>query len=481
MTEFTAENIERLFGAEDAENETEDRFKEYFFYSGAYNNITSTVPIRILVGHKGVGKSALLKRAYLADIDKNSVALWLRPGDFTNFSSPESTSDFNQHIERVKNDILSLITRKLLGSIGDNISDSELSYKKTSVKLVDAIVTKLQQSSSRFGIVLDEVLANIFLKSKTVHVYIDDIDRGWSASVADIRNISALLNAIRDISGSDHRIRFRIGLRSDVYFLVRTSDESTDKLERHLVWLEWSLHDILCIIAKRIETFFSGGRDQQEILQLSQEEISIDILSKVIDPVFIGRGHWASRPIHNVLLSLTRKRPRDLVKLMQSAAKRAYKEKHERISSRDLEAAFQSYSNERLQDIINEFKSELPLIEQLLLNMKPTKKERKASMSYLFTSDELSRKISNVLRSVPVRFTNNRPVNGRSVIQFLYKIDFITARKDHEGAIERTYFDNARFLANEFTDFGYDWEIHPAYRWALQPQDLQDVFDSIGR
>ena len=58
-------------------------------------------------------------------------------------------------------------------------------------------------------------------------------------------------------------------------------------------------------------------------------------------------------------------------------------------------------------------------------------------------------------------------------------MDFITARRVIDGIIERKYFDQARFLANEFVDFGYDWEIHPAYRWALQPQNVSDVLDSI--
>jgi hypothetical protein len=50
-----------------------------------------------------------------------------------------------------------------------------------------------------------------------------------------------------------------------------------------------------------------------------------------------------------------------------------------------------------------------------------------------------------------------------------------------DGTIERKYFDRSRFLASDFADFGFDWEIHPAYRWALQPQSIQDVIDSLGR
>ena len=67
---FDDETIEKIFGAEDAENEIPERFKEYFYYSKTYENITNSLPIRILVGHKGVGKSALLRRAHIDDIEK---------------------------------------------------------------------------------------------------------------------------------------------------------------------------------------------------------------------------------------------------------------------------------------------------------------------------------------------------------------------------------------------------------------------------
>lgn len=64
-------------------------------------------------------------------------------------------------------------------------------------------------------------------------------------------------------------------------------------------------------------------------------------------------------------------------------------------------------------------------------------------------------------------------------MQFLYKIEFITARKDAPEGIERKHFDQNRFLADEISEFGYDWEIHPAYRWALQPYDTNKILDNI--
>lgn len=284
---------------------------------------------------------------------------------------------------------------------------------------------------------------------------------------------------MRDLSGADDRLRFRIGLRSDVYYLVRTSDESTDKIERHVIWLTWSNHEILTVIAKRIETFFGSQRSQEEISDMSQADISKNILSKIMIPTFEGQGHWSKRPIHNVLLSLTRKRPRDLVKLMHGAARNAFLQNRDLIETTHMERTFEPYSTERLQDIINEFSSELPEIEKLLLGMRPTKKQRRASENYLYATDSLVTRVKNIIDQNSFYFANKKAVTPKSLIQFMYKIDFITARMDTGSGIDRKYFDQSRFLANEFVDFGYDWEVHPAYRWALQPQDVQQILNSI--
>ena len=62
----------------------------------------------------------------------------------------------------------------------------------------------------------------------------------------------------------------------------------------------------------------------------------------------------------------------------------------------------------------------------------------------------------------------------------MYKINFITARKElSNGQIDRKYFEENRYLSNQFIDFGYDWEIHPAYRWALQPESVADIFERV--
>lgn len=481
MPIFDDVTIEQIFGAEDAENEDDERFKQYFFYNRAYDSLNAELPIRILVGHKGIGKSALLRRSYLTNLEECQLAVWIRPNDLISNTTIDNNSEFNQLIEAWKTGLLSTVAMKSIENFLGDKNDNKIKNLVVSgtQSIINFLKQYLEQNSSQYISNTSSAIVDNFRKDEKIYIYIDDIDRGWSASRDDINNISALLNAIRDICGSDKRIRVKIGLRSDVYYLVRTSDESTDKIERNVIWLRWTNHEILSVIAKRIETFFESKTTQEQILNFEQSYISRHILSKVIVHQFEGRGRWKNRPIHNVLLSMTRKRPRDLVKIMQGSAKNAYASGNLIIQSSDLQRTFEPYSEERLRDIINEFRSEVPQIEALLLNMRPTKKEIRTSDSFLFTTGGLIKKLKQVIGHTNLTFRNGANLTEKSLIQFLYKIDFITARKLVEDRIDRKYFDQSRFLANEFVDFGYDWEVHPAYRWALQPQDISNVLDSI--
>ena len=63
-------------------------------------------------------------------------------------------------------------------------------------------------------------LAARFFRERQLRIYLDDLDRGWEGQLRDIRGISALLNALRDLTNDNPGLQFRLGLRSDVYFLV---------------------------------------------------------------------------------------------------------------------------------------------------------------------------------------------------------------------------------------------------------------------
>jgi hypothetical protein len=371
MPRFDDLTIANIFGVEDAENESRERLLQYFYRNKAYDALRQPLPIRLLVGHKGSGKSAVLKFSSLQDEEEKVLSVWIKPNDLVKYMSHEEP-DLNRMIEVWKRAITDIVFEKTIEKLGLTLDEQQNAIIFHSIKgMISAARALLVE---KLGTIADEAakaMAATFLKDETVRVYIDDLDRGWKARQHDINTISALLNAIRDLCGSDKRLQVRMALRTDVYFLVRTSDESTDKIERNIIHLVWSNHEILALMSKRIASYFGEQISEAELLSTSQKDLSQKYLSHVVEQKFAGLGKWENVPIHRVLSSLTRRRPRDMIKLFYGGAREAYRNDHTKISTADLRATFEAYSNERLQDIINEFRTELPMIQALVESMNP--------------------------------------------------------------------------------------------------------------
>ena len=81
--EFDDETILKMFGAHAAEDETFEKLKGYFVRNKAYDRLRANIKLRLLVGHKGIGKSALLKMAHNEEISADVLSIWLQPNDIS--------------------------------------------------------------------------------------------------------------------------------------------------------------------------------------------------------------------------------------------------------------------------------------------------------------------------------------------------------------------------------------------------------------
>ncbi len=477
MISFDDETLAKLFGSEDAENEDPTRLKEYFFKNKAYESLKADLPIRVLVGFKGVGKSAILKICHLEDLEDSVLSIWVRPNDVFG-AIDTSANSFLQLIENWKIGLSTLIVKKALEGVNEYDEANKVKRITGGARqIVASLYEKLQSISGTSSADIKKIIAQ-FSKAQKIRVYLDDLDRGWEGRPEDIQNISALLNAIRDMAGEDRNLQFRIGLRTDVYHLVRSSDESTDKIEANLIWLAWSNHEILATLVKRVTTFLGEDISQNELMKLGQNELAYK-LEPIIEQRFYGRGKWENIASRRVLMTLTRKRPRDLVKLFYYSAKEAHNSNSNKIRSPHLQNIFIRYSNERLVDVINEFKTEVPQLKDVLLGMRQTKKERTDGIGPVFEDGQLIKKIGEIVRSCQVSFRNGDPMSAVAMARFLYRCDFITARYDKENTIIRKHFSDNQLLASPNAQFGFKWEIHPAYRWALEPQNTDEILNKI--
>lgn len=473
---FDEFELQRLFGHEAAESEDLERLKEYYFKNKVYNQVVNDLPLRVVVGHKGIGKSALFQVAMDDETASSRLTIMIKPDDIIGIG--ENETDFLKLIREWKIGINAIIAQKALSGFGllydgwreklNRFGGAALDFLASTIKSDD----KINLTPSK------ELILQNFLKNNKISVYMDDLDRGWQGRKQDIQRISALLNAIRDISTENRGIYFRIGLRSDVYYLARTSDESTDKTEGSVIWYSWTNHEILVLLVKRIESYLNHDTDEAKLMNMSQLDL-MNYLRPVIEERFTGRGHWHDVPMYRVLMSLIRKRPRDLVKLLTLAGKKARESDSTLITTTHLESIFEEYSQGRLQDTINEYRSELPNIEKLILGMRPSKMQRRTSEGYVYTTDMLLKKLRSIEEQGKFKWANGNNVDTKDLAGFLYKINFITARKKTANGIDRKYFEENRYLSNKFVDFGYDWEVHPAYRWALQPEDPLSIFNEL--
>jgi hypothetical protein len=286
---FTEETIQSIFGHEAAEDEEPERLKSYYFKSSVFEKVTAKLGLRILVGHKGIGKSALFTVAMQEDHDNGQLPILIRPDDITAIGT--DTGDFLKTIRDWKHGLQEIITRKALEEFGINRAGSLSSTLSGAGKLLAFLKDSIKPySESKVTVApVQRLLIANFLKNSSITVYVDDLDRGWEARKQDISRISALLNAVRDLCKENKGLRFKVSLRSDVYYLVRTSDESTDKIEGSVVWFAWTNHEILALLAKRVETFFGRSANERTLLDMNQINLAKYLLP-VMEPYFTGKG-----------------------------------------------------------------------------------------------------------------------------------------------------------------------------------------------
>lgn len=490
MNLFETENITKIFGNEDAANENIERLKEFFFKRGDYLAVKSELPLTIVVGFKGVGKSAILKIAYEEDREENKPTIWIRPDDIIEMVDELSSNitDFSKMVLLWKRGIAKLIASRIASDwlfvCGDDAKSAlmwaqEAGYRsrdfvqKTISLLQPQIVKSVDTESTKAPFSRGEhhILERLMSDQKIV-LYFDDLDAGWEATKDQKTKLSALILALRNMTTDIPGLKARLALRTDVYTLLRESDESTDKFENYVINCNWQNHDILILLVKRILTFFGDSMDDAVLSKKTPAELN-QLLSKIMDIQFRNTTAWKNKSTHKVIMSLIRSRPRDMIKLCTLAAKAAYAENPESTIIKDInfEKILDDYSFNRVQDIINEFKYEMLNLKTLLYRMAPTTDEikTKKTNTYVYTTTELLTKIKNIQSNSKLTLVNKNVTETIDIAHFLYKIGFITARKMIDGKIDRKYYDEKKQLLQNgaIGDGGFSWEIHPSYRSAI--------------
>jgi len=471
---------EDLFGNEAAEDERQDVFDAYAYSRSEVDRFCDDArPIQIVRAYKGEGKSALMRIARSRidatrtneafSIDSNGPAL-----------SPDvESTDFAKWVRAWMTSIMTLVAGEIGARIGfawkdDAIALVELAEQNglRARNLVSTIVDRLKSAA----VPIERTRQPPADPAKTIRrwqknapdvwVFIDDIDRNFDGSMRDEVRVAAFFEACRTLIRQVDSVRFRLAVRPNTWTTIKRGFEGMSHLEQYLCDLKWSDHDMLVLLAKRIEGYVRRTNQMETIVRAmpidDQQRLRFFVGLAFETPVEWS-GH--QRPIHVPLDTLSMHRPRWLVELCRVSSRHAAKRDAAKIElAKDVFSQLDAFGDRRLDDTVAEFKVQCPQIAEVLDGF------RAQSEQYL-TADLLRLIENRILNHVPVRFpAGPQKVGHRDVAAFLFQIGFIYARKDYDdGSYEHIGFaDQPSLLTSRSdTDSGCSWEIPPVFRQAL--------------
>ena len=264
-------DIEELFGADAAEDESDERLVAYFLETPTYREVVHTKRrLRVLVGSKGTGKSAIFRIAALKDQAESRLPIEVRPDDLTDVA--RGNLNYLQFVAAWKKGLAEVIIEKSLRSLGEGDPRFLGRTKKATGHVLDVIVKALgdEQKGYKLSVARAEA-ARAFMTSRELTIYVDDLDRGWTGSKADALRYGAMFDAIRDLQRENKTLKVCVGLRTDLFALIRSTDSASDKWQSSVTHHTWTNHQTFVLLVKRVVSYFGGEQDYDELLRRPQQ------------------------------------------------------------------------------------------------------------------------------------------------------------------------------------------------------------------
>lgn len=456
--------------------EKDPNLLHYFVKSSAFERLENKQK-SFVVGRKGSGKSAVrkkLEQVFMAESSTHVINLSPKFNSIRNIlNDKDIASGFGQEIffqhtwvRQILLDCLCLVGH---GAKGKYSSESVDFARKISIKLdrtskdlvenISDVLTKIKArvgSLGEFGLSLEKELRDIADVDALEHhfraiandgakfvVLIDDLDLGWNNSETANFLLLGLLAAVHYLSGLTRNIFICVFLREDVYELLITKTQHSDKY-RNIERIKWEKGNLISVLNERINFNREKG---------GLEKLAIPF--NTVFPETVGTSNS-----DNWLYERTLGRPRELIQLA-----RYYTESVEADSPSDdaLKKSEQSYSEWKLDDLCAEYSNQYPGFVDVFSFWK-TKFFR---YKYHLQQSEIEEMLLTILSDVPLNvpwfnaLSSDTDVN--KFLQILYEIGFVgDFVLGGEGGSKTVYSYQGRHEPR-FEEV----QIHPCFRRAV--------------
>lgn len=479
-----------LFGNDAGEDEDEALLVGYFVDQPAFSGfLDPQESLRIAVGRKGTGKSALLVR-FAHDLRADParpLVLHLVPSGLASLKEPPATDNAVLLENWWKQVLCGAINMELAREIGFAWKDDQIALVESAElagfkgrNLVSALLSRLVGKISLGGVAeltptprpaanheqLLQRLQGQAAGARRVWLLVDDLDTNFQNTPAQRAYVSSFFSVCRALRREIGGIGIRATVRTDVW--TSLGAEHLDKVEQYMTPLQWSAALQKTILAQRVLAYLRRTDPGCEEARCSATADA----DRLIELVFARRMKWGGSavPPAHVLRVLGGGRPRWITQLCRQAGQQAAREGAERIGVQHIHQVMAEFGRRRLADLYKEHDHQFPDLKRLV--------ETFAGGARRYDTAALVAHIAErYLRITPAAAVP--PVDGtpfRDALQlahFLFKCGFINGDNRGDASLARPEFvgyDARPDLLQVDTnlDDGMAWEIQPALRMILR-------------
>lgn len=444
--------------------------------------------MRVLIGNKGAGKSALVEWLKRTAVDSKVPCVLIRPDHLVDTGAPSSTD-----LATLKGYYYERLLRTVSGEIGSQIrsylpltgAQATLyneamnqgitrgdivsktlplfaSIAQPATEIDGAALAKNLRGTNSDAELQKAINEHLLKRSERLFLLmIDDTDQLASPDdKAQLNKIWGLILAVRRLAMECNSVRPILTLRSSVW--ARLSHENAgqrdqvDHIRPLCIHLQSSDPVIVAIIEKRMTKASSADR-VKPLTPYGPYFNGRDVLL----PESQQRRSWP-----DFISKSARERPRDALQLIKSMIDAALEGGHAKIGDDDAAKAMRIYSSERVDDVVNEYTTDCPSIREIIESFHSTDFE--APFENL--REHLSRTLGITSITLRGKTIQSKDEDFVSLLALLYEAGFMNARirdiTKPKGFDHKNFSDDPKFVrySNWNNLQAAHWEIHPAFR-----------------
>jgi len=370
------------FGAPAAERDIERGLEEYFVESEAYNRVRLGSR-RIVIGARGIGKSAIFQVLARRERDAGTYVIELSPEDYSYelLSQTMASEDrgswakigayavawkyliyvlIMKEISKKRLHLKKGAANSIYKYIRDNHSNqqaSKLSALISYLKRLEGVKIGKYEASLKARELeklykLEEIhhllpALREVASNRRVIVLVDELDRGWDSSEDARAFVAGLFQACISVNSIHDNLRVYMSLRQELYEDVPALYDDAQKYRDLIETIHWNDSSLLKLIAKRIQHSMPAlaGFDDQTCWNSLFSAIP---------------SSWGSQSFR-YMIDRTLYRPREIIQFCTLAIE-CSRESQQGLPLKHavIREAEQIYSAERTKDIAAEYRFQYP-------------------------------------------------------------------------------------------------------------------------